>query len=145
MSRDDNRRFSAVLMGRKTYEVGLADGLSSPYPTLDQYVFSRTLTDSPDPAITIVSGHALEFVRQLKDEDGGAIWVCGGSELAGELFDAGLVDELIVKLNPIVFGSGIPLLRGSHRASSLKLMNSQVYDSGHVVLSYTVDHADADR
>jgi dihydrofolate reductase len=39
--RADNRRFDAVLMGRRTYEVGLEAGIASPYPTLDQYVRKR--------------------------------------------------------------------------------------------------------
>lgn len=39
-TREENRRFDAMLMGRKTYQVGLDQGLTNPYPTLDQYVFS---------------------------------------------------------------------------------------------------------
>lgn len=137
-SRDDNQRFDTVLMGRKTYEVGLAEGLASPSPTLEQYVFSRTLPASAVPAVTVVSDDASEFVRRLKEHEGDAIWLCGGSRLASALFDAGLVDEVIVKLNPIVFGTGIPLLAPTRRSATLILQDTRVYDSGHVVLSYAV-------
>jgi len=139
VTRADNRRFGAVLMGRKTYKVGLNQGLSNPYPTLDQYVFSRSMAASPDPAVTLVSDDAADFVADLKEQDGAAIWICGGGALATTLFDAGLVDEVIVKLNPIVFGTGIPLLARSQRARSLTLESSVVHESGHVVLGYSVN------
>jgi len=35
-----NQTFDAVLMGRTTYEVGLAIGVTNPYPHLQQYLFS---------------------------------------------------------------------------------------------------------
>ncbi len=69
-SRADNRRFDAVLMGRKTYEVGLREGLTDPYPTLDQYLFSRSMTESPDPAVVLVSAGAVDAVKVLKQESG---------------------------------------------------------------------------
>ncbi len=137
-ARADNRRFDAVLMGRKTYEVGLREGRTSPYPTLDQYVFSRTMDGSPDAAVALVSESALDVVAELKQESGRAIWICGGSGLATTLFEAGLVDELIIKLNPVVFGAGIPLLGKSLDAQPLDLVKSSAYPSGHVLLNYTV-------
>ena len=39
-----NKHFDRVLMGRGTYEPALAIGITSPYPQLKQYVFSRTQT-----------------------------------------------------------------------------------------------------
>lgn len=41
--RGPNKHFDAVLMGRNTYEPGLEVGVSNPYPTLKQYVFSTTM------------------------------------------------------------------------------------------------------
>src|SRR5262245_47868985 len=45
--RGPNREFDAVLMGRRTYQVGLDAGVTDPYPHLRQYLFSRTLRESP--------------------------------------------------------------------------------------------------
>lgn len=136
----ENRWFDAVLMGRNTYEVGLREGIANPYPTLRQYVFSRTMRQSPDAHVTLVSEDAAGVVGALKREPGRAIWLCGGAVLAATLFQAGLVDGLIVKLNPVVFGAGIPLLGADIQPTRLALTESKTYPSGHVLLHYTVQN-----
>lgn len=93
---------------------------------------------SPDPAVVLVSEGAVDVVGGLKQESGRSIWICGGSELATDLFEAGLVDEVIIKLNPIIFGTGIPLLSRSLKPQPLELVRSRAYQSGHVLLNYTV-------
>lgn len=137
-SRDDNKLFDAVLMGRKTYEVGLKEGVSCPYPTLDQYVFSRSLETSPDEQVKLVRQGGVGLVRSLKQQAGKAIWLCGGADLASTLFAPGLIDKLIVKLNPVLFGSGIPLFCAGIQQTDLELTGSKVYKSGHTVLHYRV-------
>jgi dihydrofolate reductase len=81
---DENRWFDTVLMGRKTYEVGLKDGFTNPYAHLRQYVFSRTMETSPDAAVTLVREDAIAQVKALKAEDGKDIWA-----LRGRLFSLG--------------------------------------------------------
>lgn len=133
-----NKWFDCVLMGRKTYEVGLAIGATNPYPTLDQYVFSRTMEESPDERVELVSENAAERVAELKRGAGKAIWLCGGASLASTLLGAGLIDGMIVKLNPVLFGSGIPLFSDGAGPTSLELTDSETYRSGHVILHYRV-------
>jgi dihydrofolate reductase len=79
---DSYEWFDVVLMGRKTYDVGLKEGVTNPYPTLESYVFSRSMKESPDPVVTLVSGNLVEVVRDLRSQDGKAIWLCGGADLA---------------------------------------------------------------
>jgi dihydrofolate reductase len=132
----ENRVFDTVLMGRATYEVGLKEGISNPYPTLRQHVFSRSMDRSPDENVTLVRTGAVEAVRELKREPGRDIWLCGGATLANALFSAGLVDRMIVKLNPVVFGSGIPLLGQGIEPIQLELTHSRSFSSGHLLLHY---------
>ena len=134
----DNQYFDTVLMGRKTYEVGLREGVVSPYPTLEQIVFSRTLQSTPDSNVEVVSNDAITTVKTIKQGPGKAIWLCGGGELAATLLSAELIDRLILKVNPVLFGSGIPLFRDSSNLTRLKLEEHHIFDSGHVILNYTL-------
>jgi len=75
-------------------------------------------------------------VRGLKEETGKAIYLCGGADLAATLFAEGLVDESILKLNPVVFGSGLPLFSGVLEQTDLELADSKTYGNGVVLLRY---------
>lgn len=57
----ENKQFDTVFMGRKTYEIGLKEGVTSPYSHLKQYLFSRTIQDSPDERVQLVSENAVEI------------------------------------------------------------------------------------
>ena len=133
-----NRRFDTVLMGRATYEVGVREGVTSPYPHLKQYHFSRSLTQSPDPDVELVTGNAVAVVRQQKQLPGKDIWLCGGGELATTLFPE--IDELILKVNPILLGAGIPFFSGPVNETALVLSDSKVYDNGFTLLTYQLKH-----
>ncbi|MGK5632747.1 dihydrofolate reductase family protein [Streptomyces sp. URMC 123] len=99
--------FDTVLEGRRSYELGLRAGVTDAYPHLRHLVFSRTLTESPDPAVELVAEDPVATVRRLKQEDGKDIWLIGGGELAGALYSE--IDKLIVKLSPMTIGTGVPL------------------------------------
>jgi dihydrofolate reductase len=133
-----NQRFDTVLMGRATYEVGLKMGITSPYPHLKQYLFSRTIADSPDPAVELVQADPAATVRGLKQESGKDIWLCGGARLAAAVFSE--IDELILKFNPVVLGTGIPLATGRHEAR-LELVDSHTYANGFMVVRYAVSRS----
>jgi dihydrofolate reductase len=131
-----NQHFDTVLMGRRTYEIGLNAGVTNPYPHLEQFVFSRSMGVSPHEAVNVVSMDGVDFVQQLKRASGGGIWLCGGGQLATTLLNAGLIDRLIVKLNPFLMGDGIAMFAQGAVTQSLQLIESQKYDNGVMMLSY---------
>ena len=123
-------------MGRKTYEVGLEEGKTNPYPMMKSYVFSRSMKASPDENVELVSENAAELVRSLKNESGKDIYLCGGANLATTLFNENLIDGMILKINPFVMGSGIPLFGEVIQPTALELTNSKIYESGVLLVSY---------
>ncbi|MFI6641336.1 dihydrofolate reductase family protein [Streptomyces sp. NPDC050504] len=130
-----NRLFDTVIQGRTTYQPALDIGVTSPYAHLRQYVVSRTLDESPDPAVEIVSGDLVAKVRELKAEEGGlGIWLAGGADVVGQLVDE--IDEVIVKTYPLFLGSGVPMSRAGFEARAFTLDAHQAFDNGVSVATY---------
>lgn len=136
----ENQRFDTVLMGRNTYEIGLKDGVTSPYAHLRQYLFSRRLDGSPDQAVTLIQDDAIAKIKRLKAEAGKGIWLCGGGQFATTLFLSGLIDELILKVNPFLMGAGIPLFTEAIPQTLLQLIDSKPYAGGVIRLHYRVEN-----
>jgi dihydrofolate reductase len=129
-------RFDTVLEGRRSYQVGLDAGVADAYPHLRHVVFSRTLGRSPAPAVDVVADDPAQEVRRLKAADGGGIWLAGGADLAGALYEE--IDELILKVNPVTLGAGIPLFGGRTGGTLQRfaLTGSQVLPGGVAFLTY---------
>jgi dihydrofolate reductase len=133
------KTIDTVLMGRKTYEVALRHSQGkAPYPRMDNYVFSRTLTDDAGGRVKIVSGDAGAFVTRLKQEEGRDICLMGGGELARSLFQAGVIDEIGFNIHPVLLGSGIPLFHPMTRQIDLALLECKAFKNGCVFVRYHV-------
>lgn len=104
------QHFDTVIEGRASYDLGLAVGLDDAYPHLRHLVVSGTLGERTDLPVEIVASDPLARVRELKSEDGLDIWLVGGGTLAHALLPE--IDRLVLKVNPSVIGSGIPLFAG---------------------------------
>lgn len=130
-------------------------------PELKHYIFSKSMEDFPkstvetesnqttghsgsshpvnDDTVELIREDAVAFVRNLKRAgDHKTIWICGGGQLAGSLLEAELIDRLILKVNPVIIGSGIPLFGGSRKKIRLNLLDLKRYDSGVILLGYRI-------
>lgn len=126
-----NQHFDTILMGRATYQV--PGGLPSPYPHLRQYVVSTRLSTTPDDVQVVAD--PLAKVRELKEESGDlGIWLCGGGRLAATLLPE--IDELILKIHPIVLGKGIPLFAGDFPTARFGKASTRIFDTGVVFTTY---------
>lgn len=129
-----NTHFDTLLMGRRTYDPGLAVGVTSPYAHLEQYVFTRSLDADTDKDVNFVAGDPLELVRELKGREGKGIWLCGGANLASALMSE--IDQIIVKRYPVLFGGGIPMFAGAFAPAAFRLTENRGFDSGAVIQTY---------
>ena len=139
----------ALLIGRKTFDVMLASGQTS-YPGAKNYVFSRSkkkrealkkrlgAKKKPDRNVEIVGEDAAKFVRELKRRKGKGIVVFGGGELAKSLFEADLIDEVVLNIHPVLLGSGIPLFHEMKQQIDLELVECKVLKGGYLAVTYRV-------
>lgn len=136
MGIDASTTFDTVLEGRRSYEIGLAAGVTNAYPHLRHVVFSRSLTESPDPGVELVASDPAAYVRELKAEPGEGIWLVGGGELAASLSSE--IDRLVLKVAPLTIGSGVPLFgrNGGHLVQSWTVERSDQLPGGTLVLTY---------
>ena len=139
----------ALLIGRKTFEVMLASGQTS-YPGAKNYVFSRSkkkrealkkklaAKKKPDRNVEIVAEDAANFVSELKKRKGKGIVVFGGGELAKSLFEADLIDEVVLNIHPVLLGSGIPLFHEMKKQIDLELLECKILEGGYLAVTYRV-------
>lgn len=129
-----NRRFDTVVMGRGTYEPALEIDITDPYPHLRTIVFSNSISEPLDPKVEITDLDPVTRVRELKQEDGRDIWLCGGGMLAGSLRTE--IDELLVKRYPIVAGGGRPMIADRFGPQYFSLTDHHTFDNGVAFMSY---------
>jgi dihydrofolate reductase len=105
------------------------------YLATPKVVFSRTLAGPLHAGERLVSGDPAAEVARLKRLPGKNMAI-GGISLAGEVIRKGLVDEYLILVHPVIAGKGRRLFEGLQDRTLLKLIGTQVFRSGIVVLRY---------
>lgn len=131
--------FDALVMGRKTYDVVRAQGLSEPFAGVHAVVVSRSHQPGVEGNTTYINEAVAEHVQKLKEDTEKDVWLFGGGELFRHLLDAGLVDTVEVAIMPVLLGQGIPMLAPGASSASLKLTSCVQLQSGIVMLTYDTD------
>lgn len=127
--------YSTALMGRATYEFGLAHGLppgENPYPHMRTIVISTTLTR---PGTTMEVWRDLSNLSPLRRTAKGPIYLCGGGLLASAIARAGHLTHLNLKRAPVILGSGTPLF-AQGPPGTLSLQTQTDYGEGLLFQSY---------
>ncbi|MEV6561548.1 dihydrofolate reductase family protein [Nocardia sp. NPDC051756] len=104
---------------------------------LTKFVASSTLDEAPwgdFPAATVTRDPAAT-IRELKQQSGKDIWVWGSLTLVRSLFDAGLVDEVQMRVCPVARGKGTRVFENPRE---LKLAEATAFDNGLALLRYEV-------
>lgn len=145
------RDVGALAMGSSTYEWILRNPANpdaeeqEPWPYEQPlWVFtSRTLPGVPGADVRFVSGDVRPVHRQMVEAaDGKNIWIVGGGELAGQFYDAGLLDELIIQMTAVTLGEGRPLLPREIAFPPLRLLSVAAFGEAFAELRYAVPRSE---
>ena len=134
----------ALLLGRRSYKWlaarwpsrsgELADRLNS----LPKYVVSSTLADPDWNNSTVLKGDVVAEVAKLKDDLEGEIVVPASFQLVHTLIDHDHVDELRLKIFPVVLGAGERLFGETSDKKAMRVVDSQTVEGDVVFLTYEV-------
>jgi dihydrofolate reductase len=137
----------ALAMGSATYEWMVSNaekliaetGSSWPY-TQPTWVFSsRALPVIDDADIRFVHGDVRNIHAEMRSVAAGKnIWIVGGGDLAGQFYDAGLLDELIVQIGSVTLGKGKQLFPRRVLSPHLRLVSVRQIGAGMAELRYEV-------
>ena len=127
------------LFGRKTFEIFASfwPAHSNMWPHINRgtkYILSKTIKSSNWKNTVFLE--SLKDIEQLKISDGPDIQVWGSSELAHLLLENGLVDELHLRIFPIILGKGKKLFDNSAVATALTLAENVVTAKGVIIAHY---------
>ncbi|HEY0995334.1 MAG TPA: dihydrofolate reductase family protein [Gemmatimonadaceae bacterium] len=137
----------ALAMGAHTYEWLLRNGFDpgnaapQPWPySQPTWVFtSRTLPVVRGADIRFVRGSVREVFPEIEVAAQGLnLWVMGGGDLAGQFFDAGLLDEIHVQFGSVTLGAGKPLFPRRLTSPPLVLRSVNQVGTGFAELVYEV-------
>jgi dihydrofolate reductase len=108
-------RIGAVISGRRTYDISEAWGGSGPMPGVPLFVVTHRVPDTVptgDPPYTFVTDGIQRAVEQARTAAAGKDVALMGATIVQQCLRAGLLDELIISLVPVVLGRGARPLDG---------------------------------
>lgn len=145
-------RGGALLQGGTTYRVsatawsGQTD-TGNPFADwinqAQKYVVSDTLTEADltwQPTTIIRSTDLISQVSTLREQPGGDIYIYGSLSIVRALLDAGLVDELVLMIEPITLGGGKTLFPTDGQMRTFELISTETAATGVLLCRYRPIH-----
>lgn len=132
-----------MILGANTYAMGkdywpTADDqgeFGKKLNNLTKFVASSSLKDAPwgkFPAAT-VTADPVATVRELKEQDGKDIWLWGSLKLMQSMFEAGVVDEVHLRVCPTTRDKGVRMFEDRY---DMRLIKTESFENGVVMLRY---------
>lgn len=134
-SKEDTKLFvhltkeaGVVVMGGSTYRT-----IGKPLKGRRNIVYSHSSIEQE--GVEVTQEDPKELVARLAGEGHAQLAVCGGQSIYDMFLQAGIVDELYLTVEPIIFGKGLPL---TSARMPLELIRSENLNPNTLLLHYRV-------
>ena len=135
------KKCGCFVIGRKTYEAIQKLGHDFDFNSLAGVV-KVIITNNKNLKVDddyIIANSPMDAISKLKDKGLKNIMVTGGATINSAFMKEGLIDEVILNVEPFILGEGIPLLSKEKFDSRLILLNTEEIGDGIVQLHYKVE------
>lgn len=127
-----------TIQGYNTYNQIIRWGIDFPYKGKKNYVLTKKDNIKNTEFVDFITDNHVDFIEDLKKQQGGDIWLIGGSQTNTLILNAGLLDEIEVFIMPIILSGGIELFDAFPNEARLNLLEMKSYSTGVVGMRYTV-------
>lgn len=127
-----------TIQGYNTYNQIISWGIDFPYKGKKNYVLTRKQNVENTEFVEFITENHVGFIKSLKEDSGGDIWLIGGSQANTLVINAGLLDQIIVFVIPVILSGGIDLFDAFPKETQLKLLETKTYSSGVVQIKYDI-------
>ena len=103
---------------------------------LPKIVFSKTLQKVEWNNSRLVKENVAEEIARIKRQPGKDLAIFGSADFASTLMRLGLIDEYRILVAPVVLGSGTPMFKDIKEKTNLKLVKTETFGSGVMLLYY---------
>ncbi len=127
-----------TVQGYTTYNQIINWGIEFPYKGKKNYVLTNKQNVKNTEYVEFITENHIDFLKKLKEQPGGDIWLIGGSKANTLLLNAGLIDEIRIFVMPVILSDGIGCFDAFPIQTHLKLMETKSYSSGVVEMKYSL-------
>jgi dihydrofolate reductase len=132
------QRYKAVIMGRTTYNKLAPDYLPLTSEGTTVVLTTDKQAKSDNPTVVFVQNSASEIARMLTDKGHTKAVIIGGTMTISEFVNADLVSDIYFVVEPVLFGTGLPLLRNVELDLKLKLLEVTKLNDSTLQLHYEI-------
>jgi len=125
------KEIGTVVMGRKTFET-----IGKPLRERRTIVMTRDRRGGVE-GVDYTGESPRELVERLSKDGVERLALCGGAQVYGAFLKEGLVDELYLTVEPVLFGEGVPFAVGFDRVD-LKLLETSMLGTQSVLLHFSL-------
>lgn len=132
------QKAQVVIMGKNTYDVLYPDEL--PLKEGIHVVWTKDLTLTSDNPTVLFTNKTPEEILSIVEQKGyNEACLIGGSQTVSQFMESGLIDEIYLDIEPLLFGKGMLILKNVDLECQLQLIDmKKLNDKGTIQVHYKV-------